>query len=332
MASENSERSILVIGAGELGFAVLHHLVQAQQEHRISISVLVRPSTLTSSTPDVASKFAQLRNLNITPLGCDLNSAKHLDMTSLFAPFHTIIDCGGYSRPAGDQLKVARAILDAGVKRYLPWQFGVDYDVIGKGSGQDLFDEQIELRDILRNQEQRGTEWVVISTGMFVSFLFERWFGVVEPENTVTARSGGKEEEGEGWIVRALGSWSNAVSVTAPDDIGRVAARAALDDSIANRIVYCAGDTVSYGRLADIVEEVSGRQVRREAWTVEHLKEELKNDPENVVKKYRLVFAAGRGVSWETEDTINHQWGLKLEDVKRWALKNLALRKGRCDV
>jgi len=66
---------------------------------------------------------------------------------------------------------LARAVLDAGVRRYVPWQFGVDYDVIGRGSAQDLFDEQLDVRDALRSQS--GTEWVIISTGMFTSFLFE---------------------------------------------------------------------------------------------------------------------------------------------------------------
>jgi len=55
------------------------------------------------------------------------------------------------------------------VKRYFPWQFGVDYDVIGRGSAQDLFDKQLDVRHLLRGQS--GTEWVVVSTGMFMSFF-----------------------------------------------------------------------------------------------------------------------------------------------------------------
>jgi len=77
------------------------------------------------------------------------------------------------------------------VKRYFPWQFGVDYDVIGRGSAQDLFDEQLDVRDLLRGQS--GTEWVVVSTGMFMSFLFEPWFGVVE-----VGKDGGDESQGLG--------------------------------------------------------------------------------------------------------------------------------------
>jgi hypothetical protein len=104
-------------------------------------------------------------------------------------------------------------VLAARVARFIPWQFGVDYDVIGKGSAQDLFDEQCDVRSLLRNGEENGgTEWVIVSTGIFMSFLFEEFWGVVDV----------KEKK---WVVRALGSWENKVTVTTPEDIGRLTAR-----------------------------------------------------------------------------------------------------------
>ena len=62
----------------------------------------------------------------------------------------------------------------------------MDYDVIRRGSAQDLFDEQYDVRQLLRRQQQQEeegqgtTEWVIISTGIFLSFLFKDAFGVVE--------------------------------------------------------------------------------------------------------------------------------------------------------
>lgn len=209
---------------------------------------------------------------------------------------------------------MARAVLAAGVRKYIPWQFGVDYDVIGRGSGQDLFDEQLDLRDLLRAQS--ATSWVVVSTGMFTSFLFEPWFGVVE-----------SPADGGGIVaVRALGSWENGVSVTSPEDIGRVTARVVFDDGIRDMVVFSAGDTVTYQRLADVVEEVVGQPVKREAWTLDYLRDRLRQDPENVVVKYRVVFAEGRGLMWKMEDTINHKWNMQLEDVRTYALAHLKLQ------
>jgi hypothetical protein len=45
----------------------------------------------------------------------------------------------GFASGPGSQLKICRAVLEAGVERFFPWQFGVDYDVIGRGSAQTLF-------------------------------------------------------------------------------------------------------------------------------------------------------------------------------------------------
>jgi hypothetical protein len=87
-------------------------------------------------------------------------------LAEIFGPFDTIIVCGGFGFPAGTQLKVARAALRAGVTRLFPWQWGIDYDVVGTGSAQDLFDEQLEVRKLLRNQTE--VDWVIVSTGLFV--------------------------------------------------------------------------------------------------------------------------------------------------------------------
>jgi hypothetical protein len=309
-------RSILVLGAGELGLPTLIHLsaLASSQPYPVQLTVLLRPSTISNPSGSKARDITTLKNLGISLLGGDLISTSPTDLAALFRPYHTIIDCSGYGRPKGGQLHVARAVLAAGVRKYIPWQFGVDYDVIGRGSGQDLFDEQLDLRDLLRAQST--TSWVVVSTGMFTSFLFEPWFGVVE-----------SLADGGGIVaVRALGSWENGVSVTSPKDIGRVTARVVFDDEIRDTVVFSAGDTVTYQRLADIVEEVVGQPVKREAWTLDYLRDRLRQDPDNVVVKYRVVFAEGRGLMWKMEDTINHKWNMQLEDVRTYALAHLKLQ------
>jgi len=118
------------------------------------------------------------------------------------------------------QRKITAAVLHAGVGRYVPWQFGVDYDVVGRGSGQDIWDEQLDVRKVLRTQSR--THWTIISTGMFTSFLFEPSFGLVDLENN---------------RVHALGSWENKVTVATPEDIGRLTA-AILSDEVARQPVH----------------------------------------------------------------------------------------------
>jgi len=306
-------QSILVLGAGELGMAVSRSLARrAASSPGVSVAVLLRPSTLQSSDTAKQKDLAELRSLSIELVPGDLAGQSEASLAALFRRFDTVISCTGFVGGKGVQLKIARAVLEAGVERYFPWQFGVDYDVIGRGSAQDLFDEQLDVRDLLRAQDR--TEWVIVSTGMFTSFLFEPSFGVVDLEQNT---------------VYALGSWDNAVTVTTADDIGRLTAEIAFaEPRIADEVVFVAGDTVTYRQLADAVDAVLGRQVRRVEWSVPQLQGELAKEPDSAVRKYRVVFAQGAGVSWDKERTFNGRRGIAVCSMEPWMRENLLAREG----
>lgn len=303
------KKSILVLGAGELGMAILRSLSKrASQRSDSNLTVLLRPSTIASHDPAKQRDIAELRSLGVKFLAGDLVKNSAAELAGLFKDFHTVIGCTGFVTGRRILLKQAQAALDAGVKRFFPWQFGVDYDIIGRGSAQDLFDEQLDVRDLLRSQDRM--EWVIVSTGMFTSFLFVPEFGVVDLANN---------------IVHALGSWDTAVTVTTPEDIGELTAEILFaEPRIVNRVVYTAGDTVTYRRLADIVDSVLDRKSQRVEWSVSLLKHELAKDPENTFKKYRVVFAEGRGVSWDMGQTFNAQHRIKVKNVEQWVRDNLS--------
>ena len=299
--------SILVLGAGELGMSVLRHLARGvDSSSGTPITVLLRHSSINSEAPSKQREIAELRSLDVRFLAGDLADPT-TDLPALFKGYHTVIGCTGFVTGRGFQLKLARAVLEAGVKRYFPWQFGVDYDVIGRGSAQDLFDEQLDVRDLLRSQDR--TEWIIVSTGMFTSFLFEPSFGVVNlAQNTV----------------HALGSWDTAVTVTTPEDIGALTAEIYFaEPPIVNSIVYTAGDTVTYAQLADILDATLGRKVQRVEWSLPVLKDELAKDPADAVKKYRVVFAEGKGVAWDMGKTFNAQREIGVVGIERWAKEHL---------
>lgn len=299
--------SILVLGAGELGMAVLREVARMATPRNVKVTVLLRPATLRSTAPDKQRELAELRKLGIELLAGDLVSDSQSALAALFAPFGTVISCIGFAAGPGTQRKLSGAAIEAGVKRYVPWQFGVDYDVIGRGSSQNLFDEQLDVRDLLRGQQ--GTQWIIISTGMFTSFLFEPSFGVVDlAQNTV----------------HALGDWDTAVTVTTPEDIGLLTARIVFaEPPIANQVVYTAGDTLTYGELADTVDAVLGRTVKREPWSVPALQADLAQTPEDLLKKYRVVFAQGNGVAWDPAVTFNVQQQIEVTSVADWINANL---------
>ena len=298
--SNVKSRNILVLGAGELGMPVLRNLARhAKNIDGAKISVLLRESAVGSGDPSKQRDIAEVRDAGIEIVLGDLVNDTIDELASLFSDYDTVIGCAGYAAGINTPMKLAKAALQSGIPRYFPWQFGVDFEAIGRGGPQDIFDAQLDVRELLRSQDK--TEWVIISTGMFMSYLFEPDFGVVDLE---------KSE------VHALGSLDTAVTLTTPDDIGLLTAEIVfLEPTIRNEIVFLAGDTVTYGEVADKLEAALGRAFKRSVWTVPFLMEELANDPKNMMRKYRAAFAIGRGVSWPKSGTFNDRQGLPVTDV-----------------
>lgn len=297
--SEMEQRNVLVLGAGQLGMAVLRALGLRARTMQISVTALVSPDTANHPSTRDAVMLAELRELDIEIIGFDLASDETL-LAPLFEKYDTILNCCGFVAGPGTQLKISRAVLTAKVKRYFPWQFGVNYDVVGRGSGQPVFDEQYAVRQLLRHQQ--NTEWVIVSTGMFTSFLFEPAFDVVNLERKT---------------IHGLGSWETKVTVTTPEDIGVLTTEILLAaPRITNEIVYVAGDTISYGRLAKVIERVTGQTFEKDVWTLEKLRADLARAPDDVMTRYRAAFALGDGMSWEKSQTFNVRNGYETIDVE----------------
>lgn len=301
-------RNILVLGAGELGMPVLRNLARrAKSIDGAKISVLLRASAVESNSTAKQRDVNELRDLGIEIVVGDLVKSSIDELASVFSRYDTVIGCAGYAAGINTPMKLAKAALQSGIPRYFPWQFGVDFEAIGRGGPQDIFDAQLDVRELLRSQDR--TEWVIISTGMFMSYLFEPEFGVVDLENSA---------------VHALGSLDTAVTLTTPDDIGVLTAEIVFfEPTIRNEIVFLAGDTVTYGEVADKLEAALGRSFSRSEWTVPFLMQELANDPQNMMRKYRAAFAIGRGVAWDKVGTFNERQAIPVTDVSAWMNANL---------
>ena len=293
---------ILVMGAGQLGLAVLNALQPRVSALGGDITVLVSPSSLENGATPVDESLRTFTAKGVKFKALDLSNISQEALVVFFSEFNTIINCTGFVAGLGTQTRITQAALEAGVARYFPWQFGVDYDVVGKGSGQPVFDEQYEVRSILR--QQQSTEWVIVSTGMFTSFLFEPALDVVNLE--------------EGYI-NALGSWDNKVTVTAPEDIGKLTTEILLESPrIINDVVFVAGDTISYGDLADVVDSFSDKPFTRNVLSLDNLQTGLTKNPDDQMLRYRAAFALGDGMWWNIEKTYNFKKGIETQDAEQW--------------
>mgnify|MGYP002138134444 CR=1 FL=1 len=205
--------------------AVLDALVPAVIQRQGAVSVIVSPAAWDEAGQLRSANHRALADAGATFLAVDIAGSDMETLAGQFSGFTTVINCMGFVAGPGTQLKITRAVLAAGVPRYFPWQFGVNYNVVGKGSGQPVWDEQYDVRTLLR--AQRATEWVIVSTGMFTSFLFEPDFDVVNLSNRT---------------LHALGSWDTQVTVTSPADIGSLTTAIYLHQPrIVNEVVFVAG-------------------------------------------------------------------------------------------
>lgn len=304
---EKSVNTVLVIGAGELGIAVLRAMsYQARNQTSTKISVLLREDAAHGVSIAQKKRREELTAMGVSVVEGDLNLHSIEQLSALFRPFNAVINCSGFVGGPGTQIKITQAVLNAGVPRYFPWQFGVDYDVVGKGSGQQVWDEQLEVRQRLRGQGE--TEWTIVSTGIFTSYLFEPSFGVVDKDNKA---------------VYGLGDWQYAVTLTTPEDIGTLTAEIFFHRPVLrNQVVYIAGDTLTYGEIADLMQAHWGVAIKRILLDKAKLLEDVHHCPDDVAAKYRLAFARPDGVAWNKANTFNARQRINTTTAEQWLAKH----------
>ncbi|MDT0677946.1 NmrA family NAD(P)-binding protein [Autumnicola musiva] len=296
--------SILIIGTGELGIAMISNLnkyVTANNIELEKIGVLDLPEVFEQD--DKVLKV--LKQVNADPVPLNLKENSIAELANVIKEYDTVISCSGFSIGAGMQIKITKAVLKANIKKYIPWQFGVDYDKIGRGSAQPLFDEQLDVRDLLR--QQNSTNWIILSVGMITSFLFREDFGVI--------RLSEKK-------VNALGDWQNSLTLTSCDDIGKLTITVLFHKpEIIDEVVFVSGETLTFKEIADRVEEFFNFKIDRVLWDENFLKSELAEEPDDNLKKYRLVFT-DPGVSWPMSKTFNFQNDISTLNLNQWMKEN----------
>ena len=120
--------------------------------------------------------------------------------------------------------------------------------------------------------------------------------------------------------MRALGGWDTPIVVTHPDDIGRGVTEVVFaEPAVSDRTVYLASESTTYAGIAEAVEKATGKKWKKEELSVPYLKGESAKDPENGLKQYQVVFAAGQGTAWRFERTLNAKLGVKSVSIENFA-------------
>lgn len=124
LAMSNSHHlNLLIVGAGELGEAILSALAShpsTTNSTSTKIDVLLRKESINSpSSPSKQASNQRLRSLGATLVPGNFVDDPVSSLASTFEKYDVVIQAGGYGLPKGTQIKSASAALQAGVKRYL---------------------------------------------------------------------------------------------------------------------------------------------------------------------------------------------------------------------
>lgn len=226
-----AEQTILLAGAtGDLG----GRIARALAERGATVRALVRPGT----PPD---KLAELRGLGAEIVEADYDDAAALRRAGEGAGCVVSALSGLEDVVVEAQTQLLEAAIAAGVPRFIPSDFAIDFTKLPPGSNRNLdlrrtFKEQLDRSPIAATSVLCGA-FMDMLTGVAPFILFKR---------------------------RRVLYWQNAdqrMDFTTRDDTAAFTAAAAMDPSTP-RILRIAGDSATARELAAMMTKISGETYR----------------------------------------------------------------------
>ncbi|PLO81062.1 aromatic alcohol reductase, partial [Klebsiella quasipneumoniae] len=107
----NLEEKVLVLGAGQLGAAVLDALVPAVIQRQGAVSVIVSPAAWDETGQLRSASHRALADAGAAFLAVDIAGSSLETLTGAFRGYSTVINCMGFVAGPGTQLKITRAVL-----------------------------------------------------------------------------------------------------------------------------------------------------------------------------------------------------------------------------
>lgn len=290
--STASRINVLVTGYGNIGTPILRAMTNPHFSSRISPFVLIRPASLTD--PSKKQAIDQVRAMNgVTIVEGDLESDV-ATLTALLqkAAIRTVVSVvSGYQIER--QLPLVEAAKAAGVRHFIPSEFGVDTEATPvDGMWGPFLKPKIAVQKALK---EAGMDYTLLFVGLFTEFF------VLYPIAGVDLQNG---------AIAAPGSWETKVSTTSLEEAGWLTAVAVVEPRARNARLY-SGDTVTYKQLADMLDTARGKPLQRSIRTAADAKAEVDKDPNDLsLFPARLVCTLidGKGTWWPASRNYSVQY------------------------
>jgi hypothetical protein len=153
--STNQLRKVLVVGAG--GTNIGHHIAKGLSlDSSFSLSILSRAGSKSTYPP----------NANIITIP---DSPTHEDYIRALQGQDAVVSGLGFEGKTTEKALIDAAV-EAGVKRFLPSEYGVDNTNPAASGLSPVFRRKADVIEYLRSKEGSGLSWTAVPTGMWLDW------------------------------------------------------------------------------------------------------------------------------------------------------------------
>ncbi|TPX34063.1 hypothetical protein SmJEL517_g03234 [Synchytrium microbalum] len=218
MSNETGYKKIVVLGGtGLTGKPVVQELVNAG----FDVTIFSRNADAAAPTGVHVVKISNPTDVE--------------DLAQNLKGIDAVVSLLGFPVGVAAQAATITAAKLAGVKRFLPSEFGVDHS---KFKSPVFAAKDAALEEI----KKAGLEWTVICVGLFVEVGFTLGFDVASAS------------------AKLVSDTTNPVAYTSLKDIGRVVAGTLKSKAAANRIVRVASEYLSDKQTVALLESATGKK------------------------------------------------------------------------
>jgi nucleoside-diphosphate-sugar epimerase len=268
----DTKKTVLLVGAtGGLGSQIANALLN---KPGVALRCLVRP--------DSRKKLADLEAKGAELVEGDLSAGSEADLARACAGVFSVVSAvqGGPDVIIDGQLRLLRAALSAGARRFIPSDYSYDLFKLDEGININS-DWRRQFGKTAAQEASTRLEVVHVLMGCFTDRRVLGFLGLFD---------------GEKGVMRYWGDGNVPLEFTTYEDTARYTAEAATDPNPLPAYFYVAGDSLTIHELARIWQETTGRKVTVERLgSLEDLKNEtarrLKAEPQNMYGWLPLMYA-----------------------------------------
>ena len=160
MTTQPLKNIILVGPGGSLGSVLLKGLLA---EPGFTVSVLVRESSSSSSLATLPKQYPDLK------LHAIADSCPQDQLIAAFRGQDAVVNAMT-STAIDEQYRFINAAIEAGVKRYVPSEYGLNNRNPEARKLNAVFDGKGKIQEYLESKESKGLEWHAIGCGMWIDW------------------------------------------------------------------------------------------------------------------------------------------------------------------